>query len=146
MSSGVGTMSYLILIFRAITFSKMTKSYHVYILEPSYIEIFPWAINDVWNGIMQKFIPNLFRMALTRATLFMHTIMWSILEKCGRYQLSQDLPPYPMSWGIMAHESISSNGWGWLVRLPNHINDIIVTMETQVAICELQSAVPHLQW
>ena len=43
MSSGVGTMSYLILRFRAIAFSKMTKFYYVNkILEPSYLGNFPW--------------------------------------------------------------------------------------------------------
>ena len=44
MNSGVGMSLYLILLLKAITFSKMTKSYYVNkILEPSYIGFFPWA-------------------------------------------------------------------------------------------------------
>ena len=48
MNSGVGMSSYLILLLKAIAFSKMTKSYHVNkILEPSYIGFFPWVYPSV---------------------------------------------------------------------------------------------------
>ena len=59
MSSGVGTMSYLVLLYRAIAFSKITKSYHVNkILEPSYIRIFTWVrMMDVYGRELEG-VPN----------------------------------------------------------------------------------------